>query len=390
MFVRSETDKRRVIIIDFQHLAYKYAYGGATRLSTPIDINGVLTNVDTTIPAYTIKQIHRLSCGGYYPTVVCFDAQGSTKSRKAYLLKYKNEHTGDADVVGTLSEYKEGRQSSDSRFYEGINMTMNLLHNGGVCVLKAESYEADDLVKAAVDKAKEQYPNLPIDIITGDQDMLPLVDEQVSVFITSKKTTWAESKDLEKRGYVQVTPRNYQEIVEGMSEFAKLTVPYNSSLLKKLLRGKKADKIDPFKGITPLKYNNIVSDIIGLGYDMDKLFRYCPPTRTICYRGTEEPIPEELIESTPREQKMVKYGEPPALTKICNVLRECSTVQSFDVDSLIEHVRFVYNYVNLNGHFTGLADGLNRAPAVLKNDIKGYDSGVLQQEVWKLRITLPY
>ena len=383
MFQKSTTDLRRVIIIDVSHLFYKYAFGGASSLSTTIMVDGVPKRVDTTIPAYTIKQIHRWSKFGSYPTAVCFDCQGSTKSRKAYLLKWKAEHA-DSDIAKSISDYKEGRQSNDTRFFEGINMTMNLLHQGGVCVFKADGYEADDLVKAALDKAKVQYPDLPIDIITGDADLLPLVDEQVSVFYKSVRSTWAESPELEKRGYIQVTPNNFQEVVESLSKFKNLTVPYNSILLAKMLRGDDSDKVPGFKGMTPTKYRKIVADMQEHGYDFSTLFRYDAPTSTICYRGTEEPIPEDLIECTPREQKMIKYGEPPALTKICEVMKE------FVSDDVIEHIRFTYNYMNLNGAYTGLADGLNRRPAVITVDINPYEAGVLQQKVSLLQINLPF
>lgn len=383
MFVRSKSDTRRVVIIDVSHVFYKYAFGGASSLSTTIMVDGVPKRVDTTIPAYSIKQIHRWSNFGSYPTVVCFDCQGSTKSRKAYLLKWKAEHS-DSDVAKSISDYKEGRQSNDSRFYEGINMTMNLLHEGGVCVLKADGYEADDLIKAAVDRAKAQYPDLPIDIITGDADLLPLVDEQVSVFLKSKKSTWAETPELEKKGYIQVTPANYQEVIEGMTKFKNLSVPYNSILLAKMLRGDDSDKVPGFKGMTPTKYRKLVASLQEHGHDLSSLFRYDSPTSTICYRGTEEPIPEELIESTPREQKMIKYGEPPALTRICEVMKD------FVDDDVIEHIRFTYNYMNLNGAYTGLAEGLNRRPAVLTIDINPYSAGVLQQKVSLLQINLPF
>lgn len=383
MFTRSTTDSRRVLIVDASHLFYKFAYGGASRLSTTIMVNGVPTRVDTTLPTYFIKRIHRLSKFGKYPTAVCFDCQGSTKSRKAYVVKWKAEHS-DSSVAQTISDYKEGRQSNDSRFYEGVNMAMNLLNDGGVCVLKAELYEADDLIKAAVDRAKEQYPDLPIDIITGDADLLPLVDDQVSVFLTSKKYTWAEEKDLELKGYIQVTPSNYQAVVEDMTKFKNLIVPYNSILLAKMLRGDSSDEIKGYKGFTPTKYKKLVNDLLEYGCDFSSLFRYDAPTTTICYRGTEEPIPEELIESTPREQKMIKYGEPPALTKICEVL------SNFLDEDIIKHIRFTYNYMNLNGAYTGLPDGLNRRPAVLTADINPYNADKLQQIVSVLQINLPY
>ena len=227
----SSQDKLRVVIIDVSHLFYKYAFGGAPPLSDTIVVDGVPQIVDTTLPNYVIKQIHRWSYFGTLPTVVCFDGKGSTASRKAYFLK--NSAGSGSPII-----YKEGRKFQDKRFYEGINITGNLLTAGGVMVLKKDGFEADDLVKVAVDRAKVQYPGVPIDVITGDTDLVPLVDEQVSVFLTSRKNTWGERPELEKRGYVQITPDIYQGYIEGLSGNKKLFLPYNTLLLKKLLRGK--------------------------------------------------------------------------------------------------------------------------------------------------------
>ena len=376
-FVPNSQTKQRVIIVDFQHLAYNYAYGGASALSSTLMVNDVPKIVDTTIPAYTIKQLHRWADKGFNPLVVCFDGQGSTRSKKYYFAN-KNGVNSDGTAVG----YKEDRSSQSSKFYEGINLTQNFLLEGGVCCLRAENYEADDLIKAAVDRAKEIYPDLPIDIFTGDQDLLPLVDEQVSVFLRSKKLTWAVTKELEKSHYVQVTPDNYQEYIETLSDFKGLQVPYNTVLLKKLLRGKKADNIPKLPKMTPTRYNKILNSLIEDGYNLSELCVYDAPVSSICYRDTEQPIPEELIESTPREQKMIKFSDPPALNNLLEALSPYLT------EDELQHVHDTYIGVNLNGAFTGLGD-YNRRPAVLKADIKGYDMVKLQQVVSTLKINLP-
>lgn len=379
MFNKNEQDKRVVLIIDFNHLAYRYAFGGATQLSATIMVDGVPRVVDTTLPAYTIKQINRWANHGINPTVVCFDSAGSGKCRKAYFKKYH-----DKIASGSGDGYKETREIQDNRFYEGINITMNLLNQGGVCCLKGEGYEADDLIKAAVNKAKEQYPNLPIHIVTGDQDMVPLVDEQVSVFLSSKKLTYAEDKIYEKNHYVQLTPENVQAYMQDLTEFKGLNLPYNTVLLKKLLRGKKADGVPAYPKFTPTKFNNLVAVLEENGHDLGSLFRYDSPVSTICYRGTEEPIPTDLIESTPKEQKMIKFSEPKKLTEICDIL------SNYLDEDIVEHVRMVYNGVNLNGAFTGLPEQFNRRPAIMKVDIKSYDEIKLQQVVSVVQIRLIY
>lgn len=376
-FTPSETDKRRVVIVDFQHLAYSFAFGGATALSATLQINGVPKIVDTTIPAYSIKMLHRWADKGFNPLVVCFDGQGSTRSKKYYFAS-KNGVTNDGTAVG----YKEDRSSQSSKFYEGINLTQNFLIQGGVCCLRAENYEADDLIKASVDKAKIQYPNLPIDIMTGDQDLVPLVDDQVSVFLRSRKMTWAVSKDLERAHYVQLTPANYQEYMETLTDFKNLNVPYNTVLLKKLLRGKKADNIPAIPKLTPTKYNKILNGLLEDGYNLEELCVYDAPVKTICYRGTEEPIPENMIDSVPKEQKMLKFSDPPALVTLLEALSNYLT------EDELQHVHDTYIGINLNGAFTGLGE-YSRRPANITADIKGYDMVDLQRQVSVLKINLP-
>ena len=375
MFRKSETDGRRVRMIDVTHMFYKYANGGMPHLSANVMMNGQLVRVDTTLPSGVIKAIHRWSRQGYNPTVVCFDSKGCSRSRKAYFTQHSEQEE-------QKSEYKGKRDIQDSRFYEGINLTMNLLLSGGVTVLKADGYEADDLVKAAVDKAKSTYPDLPIDVITGDADLIPLVDDQVSVYIASRKLTWAESSDIEIRHYFQLRPYNYQEYCEGLTAFKSLTVPYNTVLLTKLLRGDKSDNIEGYPKFTPTKYKKLIQKMQEDNVDIANTFLYDAPVKKYVYRGTEEVIPDSLLDATPTEKKAIKYFEPRALTKITEVLSK------YLDEDIVKHARFVYNGINLNGAFTDVPERFKRRPIVVK-EVKGYVSGELARAVSVVDINIP-
>lgn len=375
MFRKSETDGRRVRIIDVTHMFYKYANGGMPHLSANVMMNGQLVRVDTTLASGVIKAIHRWSRQGYNPTVVCFDSKGCSRSRKAYFTQHSEQEE-------QKSEYKGKRDIQDSRFYEGINLTMNLLLSGGVTVLKADGYEADDLVKAAVDKAKSTYPDLPIDVITGDADLIPLVDDQVSVYIASRKLTWAESSDIEIRHYFQLRPYNYQEYCEGLTAFKSLTVPYNTVLLTKLLRGDKSDNIEGYPKFTPTKYKKLIQKMQEDNVDIANTFLYDAPVKKYVYRGTEEVIPDSLLDATPTEKKAIKYFEPRALTKITEVLSK------YLDEDIVKHARFVYNGINLNGAFTDVPERFKRRPIVVK-EVKGYVSGELARAVSVVDINIP-
>ena len=333
----------RIRIVDVQHMFYKFAFGGASALSATLVVDGVPQIVDTTLPAYTIKALHRYADFGFNPLVVCFEGRHSLAARKSYF-------SDGGEGIG----YKEDRSVQDRRFYDGINMTHSLLHSAGVVTLRADGYEADDLIMAAVRKAKAEYPGVPIDIITGDHDLLPLVDEQVSVYMVSKKMMWAESKEQEIRGYFQVTPRSWSKFIECVTRYAKLYVPYNTVLLTKLLRGDKSDNIPGYPKFTPTKYNNLVLSLESDGHDMGTLFRYWENAKD-----------------------GVDFLEPPELGYLCEVLSK------YLDEDMVGHVRHVYNGINLNGAFPG------RRPARVTVDIKGYDEASLQQQVSKLLIKLP-
>ena len=80
---------------------------------------------------------------------------------------------------------------------------------------------------------------------------------------------------------------------------------------------------------------------------------------------------------------MIKFGEPSALTYLLENL------EGLVDEDVIRHVRTVYNGINLNGAFVGLTPELNRRPAKMKSEVKGYYAGDLQKAVSIVQIHLP-
>lgn len=234
----------RVLIVDVQHIAYTHARA-QRQLFWVVDNQRINTTIQTGI----IKNVWKWSNRGEYPTVVCFDRP--CPLRKAYIEQ----------SLGT--EYKAGRASKSYAFLQALNSAGQTLHNGSVPALAVPGYEADDLVGAAVSSAKVQYPDSYIDVVTGDTDLVPLVDDQVSVFLRSVKGTSSVHKEAEKTRYVQVTPDTYEGIISARSAFKGLSTPYNTLLLLKLLRGDKSDGLaSPVKHLfRPKQFNALVSEV---------------------------------------------------------------------------------------------------------------------------------
>jgi DNA polymerase-1 len=376
MFKRSETDKRRVVIVDYNHLVHRFTYGGAPSFTHTVKLNGVPTTIDTTIQTHTIKAIYRWSNKGQNPTAVCFDSP--CRCRKGYIAK---AGIGISTGAGA-GEYKGGRSSLESSVFESITMTQNMMRQAGISCYKADNYEADDLVFAVVKKAKEQYPDLPIDVICNDADLLPLVDEQVSVFFRSVKYTFATDKSIEKTHYVQVTPDNYQDMIQGMTAYKNLIVPYNTLLLMKLLRGDKSDNIAGHKAMKPMKCKKLIADMESDGVLTPDLFTYREMT-PICYDlQTGAELTKEQVMGMERGTYRIEYVEHPETEKMFDIL------SNYLEEDVVDYARKVYRGINLNVPFTDLGEGFNRYPAKITKDIMGYSAGALQQQCSELGIHL--
>lgn len=333
---------KRVVIVDFNHMIHTYYYS-QHRLSVRVVENGESIEKDTTVQNGTLKNIHRWSNHGYNPTAICFDRP--VPARK----KFFNESFPDM-ILGTDKEYKGGREKMPQAMFDAGADVERILRAAGVSCFAVPNYEADDLIYACVKRAKEKYPGLPIDVITNDADMLPLVDDTVSVFLRSKKGTFAEDKSIEKLHYIQVTPRNFESVVENLSAYKGFRIPYNTLLLHKLLRGDISDKFgrkDISRMFSPSKYNAMIEAMMADGVNFKEVFRYGEPTYKILYKDTDKPFKgtlEEALKSPDKDKLYQKIGNSEELDGILTLLKEYSSIS----DEQLEAVEKVYWGMNLN------------------------------------------
>ena len=383
--------EKRVLIVDFNHRAHMYLNNGFNP-SVTMKINGEQVVIDTAIQSGFIKDVHRWSKGGYYPTVVCMDSP--VPVRKAYFAREFGMS------VGTAAEYKGGREKQSEKFYDSIAMTQDMLTRAGIFCVKRHNYEADDLIFACIKKAKQQYPGMPIDIMTNDADILPLVDDTVSVFLRSKKGTYADSEEYERAHYIQVTPRTYQKFVEDLSSYKKFLVPYNTLLLHKILRGDSSDNISSIKDIKkefpPTFYNELMRYMLrdneAGNIDLANLFRYGEPTAIYKDKVTDRVLTNKEAASEYKkcqeeginfESKVdISYGDPAELTELLRVFSEY-----IDDERVLTHIRKMYLGMNLNQAYMNYGE-LSRRPAKITRNITGFDEVELQRVASELNINL--
>ena len=294
----NKLDMSKIVwVVDFNHLVHKYFQGmraqGVT-LSAEVEVERVdsmgsvyteTVVVDTTVLSAMLKFFaNRLSGAGYNPMVVCADSK--IWSRKEYMKDLlKREGKG-----GT---YKSGRPKLAPDWWNSAELCLTLLKKIGVCVLKKDNYEADDLIAESVRVAKIQYPNNPICVLTGDLDMVPLVDDQVSVYMYPATQTYAEQGYPELNNYEQITPRTYKRMLERKSSVKKLGgfADYNTLLATKIIRGDSSDTIPCMKGFYR-KPKRLVEILEQAASDSEfKEFRYEPSEVFYEYKPTGKRYP---------------------------------------------------------------------------------------------------
>lgn len=90
-------------------------------------------------------------------------------------------------------EYKAGRTKPPEDFYAQLPILHDLLESFGWPLYELEAYEADDIMGTfSVEAAKKGIETC---IVTGDYDMLQLISDTVSVYITKKGSDLIEFND---------------------------------------------------------------------------------------------------------------------------------------------------------------------------------------------------
>jgi DNA polymerase I len=117
----------------------------------------------------------------YKPThmLICYDDQSGKSVRRQIYPEYKANRTQTNSV--------SAEELIIRRLFEMMN----------VASVKADGYEADDLIGTAVAKLKD---HMDVVIVTGDKDMLQLIEPGVQVFDSMKNIWYDEKEALKKFG----------------------------------------------------------------------------------------------------------------------------------------------------------------------------------------------
>ena len=169
--------KKVVVIFDGNHLLYR-AYYKFANLKT---IEGVKTSIIFGVPRIVESLIRVLSPT---ETIMVYDGEKS-EFRKSLLPNYKNR------------EKRLGWDADD--FFRQRDVTIMNLQYLGIKVARREDLEADDVIAMIT----RRYVNKGYEVIiaSGDKDFNQLIDDQVSIYNTSKAKMYTKANLQSLVGY---------------------------------------------------------------------------------------------------------------------------------------------------------------------------------------------
>lgn len=162
---------KKLILIDGNSIAYR-AFFALPLLNTD---KGVYTNA---VYGFTTMLMKILEDEKPTHLLVAFDAGKTTFRHK------------------TFKEYKGGRQKTPPELSEQFPLIRELLDNMGIIHYEKDQYEADDIIGTLAGQA--QKDGFETKIVTGDKDLLQLVDDHVTVLLTRKGISEVDQYDNSK------------------------------------------------------------------------------------------------------------------------------------------------------------------------------------------------
>lgn len=145
----------------------------------------------------------------------------------------------------TYADYKGGREKTPSELREQFPIVREICESFGIKVLELDQYEADDIIGTlSKNEAFDQ-----VTVVTGDKDLLQLIDDRVTVYLTKRGITDVETMDAAA----------FKERYDGLSPLQMIDL--------KGLMGDKSDNIPGIPGVgekTALKLLNAYGSVEGL------------------------------------------------------------------------------------------------------------------------------
>lgn len=158
-------DKNRLLLIDGSSVAFRAFFALYNQLDRFKAPNGLHTNAIYAFNTMLASLMERVQ-----PThvLIAFDAGKTT---------FRTE---------MFAEYKGGRSKTPDEFREQLPFIKEMIEKLGIRHYELANYEADDIIGTLDKMAEAPGVNFDVTIVTGDKDMIQLVDANTRVEISKK------------------------------------------------------------------------------------------------------------------------------------------------------------------------------------------------------------
>jgi DNA polymerase I len=218
--------KKKFIIIDANSLIHR-AFHALPPLTAR---DGEVVNA-----VYGFANIFLKALKDFKPDYIacCFDVDKDTFRKKEY------------------KEYKAHRKEQPSELYHQFPLIKQLLESFRVPVYEKKGFEADDVIGTISDIVNKKHKDVKNVVVTGDMDMLQLVDDNTEVYTL-------------KRGISDTVIYNQQAVVDRFGFNPDQVVDY------KALRGDPSDNIPGVMGVG----EKTATQLIQTFKTLEKLYKF--------------------------------------------------------------------------------------------------------------------
>ena len=139
-----------------------------------------------------------------------------------------------------LPTYQAQRPKAPENLSRQFPLVIEFLKSSHIFGVSKEGFEADDVIATLADYAQKEIPDSHIYIVTGDKDILQLVNDRVTVA-------------MPKSGIRTV------ELMDSMAVYKKLGIQPSQVVDYKTLAGDPSDNYSGVPGIGPKKASNLLT-----------------------------------------------------------------------------------------------------------------------------------
>ena len=268
-----ENKKNKLLLIDGSSLAFRAFFALYNQVDRFVAPNGLHTNAIYGFHLMLNNLVERLEPNH---VLIAFDAGKTT---------FRTE---------MFTAYKDGRARTPDEFREQLPFIKELIEKLGYNHYELKNYEADDII-GTLDKMAElpEAGDYDVTIVTGDKDLIQLVDSNTTVEISKKGVAEFESFTpaylMEKTG---LTPQQFIDLKGLMGDssdnYPGVTKVGEKTALKLLQEWGSIDNL--YENIDSLKKSKMKENLIA---DREMAFL----SRTLATIDTKSPIEIDLADT---------------------------------------------------------------------------------------------